>query len=266
MDTTEIIQLTQKLTPISLDEISAVKLQKRIDIKYIVPTSLLPEILDKITDSYQVLEVDGKRYNRYKTIYYDTPDFRFFKDHHNKLERRIKVRKRTYFESDLHFFEIKRKKNDRTNKYRENLENVNMSLTPEQGQKAKKYYGKFNSHAPSDLDETLITSLINTYKRVTLVNRNMAERCTIDFNLEFIDPNNEQITKGIGELVVIEVKRDRLTATDGISTVFRDLNIRPQSFSKYINGMIQMHPTIKHNNFKPMLLYIEKMLTRQKAI
>lgn len=265
MDTTEITQLTHQLSLISLEEISAVKLQKRIDVKYVVPTKLLPEILDKIKDTYAVLQVDNKRFNSYKTIYFDTPDFRFFKDHHNKLERRVKVRKRTYLENNLHFFEIKRKKNDQTNKYRESLTHVDEELTVEQRNKAKKYYSKFNSYVPEDLEDSLITSLINTYTRVTLVKKDKTERCTIDFNLTFIDPSNHEKEYPLGDLVIIEVKRSR-TTTDGISSVLRALDLRPLGFSKYINGMIRVYPTIKHNNLKSMLLYVEKMLQRQRTI
>lgn len=266
MDNTEITELTQKFPPISLKKIDAVKLQKRIDVKYVIPIRFLSEILDQIKDSYHVLEVDSKRFNSYKTIYFDTPDFRFFKDHHNKLTRRIKVRKRTYLESDLHFFEIKRKRNDQTNKYRETLEKVDESLTSEQRRKAKEYYSQFKSYIPEDLDTSLITSLINTYTRVTLVKNDKTERCTIDFNLTFIDPKNPKQEHQIGDLVIIEVKRGRATATTGISSVLRSLDFMPQGFSKYINGMIQVYPDIKHNNFKPMLLYVKKMLQRQRSI
>lgn len=93
----------------SLEELDRVKLQNRIDSKFIMSEAELSLVLEGICEEQMVLEIDNKRLFEYKTIYFDTPDFQFFKDHHNGCINRVKVRCREYVDSHLCFYEIKRK-------------------------------------------------------------------------------------------------------------------------------------------------------------
>ena len=97
-----------KFESIDLDEItsgnSAVALMKRCDTKFVFPREVLPQILEELSSSYRVLEINDKRNFAYKNIYFDTPTSLFYLQHHNKKLNRHKVRFRTYVDSDLTLF------------------------------------------------------------------------------------------------------------------------------------------------------------------
>ena len=54
---------------------------------------------------------DGKLIHDYKSLYYDTEDWKFYLDHHNGRVNRNKIRFREYVGSKLTFLEIKLKNN-----------------------------------------------------------------------------------------------------------------------------------------------------------
>ena len=49
-----------------------VKLQDRIDTKFMYREDILPVILEKMKDNYFVLDINGLKYNHYETLYFDT--------------------------------------------------------------------------------------------------------------------------------------------------------------------------------------------------
>ncbi|MBK8684887.1 MAG: VTC domain-containing protein [Bacteroidetes bacterium] len=105
----QIQQILNTFESVSLQDLDAVKLQNRIDTKYMLTIQELEQVLHEIQKNQKVLEIDDTRLFTYKTVYFDTPDFRFYKDHHNGCINRVKVRCREYVESHLVMYEIKRK-------------------------------------------------------------------------------------------------------------------------------------------------------------
>jgi hypothetical protein len=79
---------------ISLDEMNSVALMKRTDTKFIVNISYLTSILKELQKSYRVLEIKDKRMMDYMSLYLDTPEFKFYHDHHNGRTNRTKIRQR----------------------------------------------------------------------------------------------------------------------------------------------------------------------------
>ena len=92
---------------VTLKQLDSVELQNRIDTKYVLTQDQLLALLRGIRDEQFVLEIDERRLFNYKTVYYDTADFQFFKDHHNGKTNRFKVRIRKYVESEILFLEVK---------------------------------------------------------------------------------------------------------------------------------------------------------------
>ena len=82
----------QGMKPITLDEMSGVKLMNRIDTKYLVTESQLHDILVRICDAYYAQEVEGNRLSPYNTVYYDTPELTMYTIHHDRHLVRDKVR------------------------------------------------------------------------------------------------------------------------------------------------------------------------------
>lgn len=248
----DVHQLLQNLEPISLSGLDDVKLLNRVDTKYVIPINGLPGILNLLSTDYSILEIDGARAFTYETTYFDTADYLFYKDHHNNMPNRMKVRTRTYKESNLHFFEIKMKINLRTNKIRQKLREPGTELTEKQNQKIKTLY-------PRELENPLIPILINSYTRITLVNKARTERSTIDLNLSYRNPEAPEKEINVHDIAIIEVKQSKTSLLQGIIASLRGRQIYSSSISKYVLGLILTRPEIKQNEFKPLLLKINKI-------
>jgi hypothetical protein len=107
----EVRDLLNGFEPITLAEMDGVKLMDRTDQKFIFHISKLPDLLRAVQQNYRALEVSGTRMSRYETLYFDTPEYTLFTQHHNGKTNRYKIRMRRYVESDLQFFEVKHKNN-----------------------------------------------------------------------------------------------------------------------------------------------------------
>ena len=115
----ELEPILSSMTPISLEEMSAVKLMNRVDSKFPTNMGTLLRMAPLWNTHFYVQEVDGQRIARYRTLYFDTPDAVTYTMHHNRRLRRQKVRQRIYVDSGIAFCEIKNKKNTgRTKKKR----------------------------------------------------------------------------------------------------------------------------------------------------
>jgi hypothetical protein len=101
------IQTLHLFEGISLSEMDSVKLMNRTDTKFVFKRTLLSDLLVELKSKYRVLSIEGHLISSYKTLYFDTKDFRLYQDHHNKKGIRFKVWIRNYVESKLFFLEIK---------------------------------------------------------------------------------------------------------------------------------------------------------------
>ncbi len=257
MQNEQLNDLLQSIEPISLADMDDVKLLDRFDWKFIVPVTSLDEIFDLLRDQYYILDIDGRRGFNYETTYYDTVDFRFYHDHHNGLANRIKVRSRSYLESNLHFFEVKMKTDLKTSKFREKLESKMFEMNKAQTEKVKSFY-------PDELTGDLVPTLINSYKRITLVNKAKTERCTIDLNITYRDPEAPEAGVTVSDIAIIEVKQSNVSLLHGIMCSLRRRHIYPSSISKYVLGIIKLHPDINHQVFEPLLVKLSTV--QSKAI
>jgi len=224
----------------------AVKLMNRTDTKFLLNLTELEQILKDIKPHYSVLEVKGNRMSAYESLYYDTPDYQFYHDHHNGRTSRHKVRYRRYIESDLCFLEVKHKYKGRTNKQR-----IRCKSIEEQMSEGSKTFIK----ASSNLHQNIVPSIWNSFKRATLVNKNAPERMTIDFNLTYYWQNWKHTEDA---LVIVELKQEYVDRSSPFMIFAKRYGIRPKSISKYCIGMIFKNDTLKYNNFKAKLLAIEK--------
>lgn len=235
--------------PISLGEMDRVALMNRTDTKFILHKELLLEILPEIRESYATLEVDGFRLNRYNSMYYDTPNFSFFNDHHRGKRGRAKVRIRTYVESALSFLEIKVKdKKGDTEKTRIKVDGFEPQFSPEQ-------QAFINSAIGRELN--LSPVLQNAFTRITLVNKTEEERATIDLDLRF--NGDHTLLGGSNNLVIVEVKQSGFKRSSPIVQALRKRKIHPYSISKYCMGLGLLHKELKQNKFKEKFIKINKI-------
>ncbi|MCU0355404.1 MAG: polyphosphate polymerase domain-containing protein [Cytophagales bacterium] len=246
--------LVEAFEAVSLAELEAVKLLNRADTKFVLHTDDLPALLGDLAADYQILEIGGRRVFAYETVYFDTDDFGLYRLHHNGKPDRLKVRYRQYLDSGEVFFELKRKvKNSRTDKHRlsrpvlaQELSEDDVALLPD----------VFAKHFP------LKKKLCVRYQRLTLVNRDRTERLTLDLNLAY---DNFSRSASYPHLVIAELKQNRASLCGEAAASLRRRGHRPTRFSKYAIGIALLEP-VKHNNFKPCLLILNKISAKSLVL
>lgn len=236
--------------PITLKQMDGVALQDRLDTKFMFREDILPKLLEEMKANYFVLDIKGKRYNHYETLYFDTADFGLYLRHHNGRINRYKFRCRRYVESDLNFFEIKFK-NNKGRTIKERIKRPD--IVKEMNEQTSDFVRTISTVDPN----TLLPKLWVNYRRMTFVNKFSAERLTIDSNLTFIDDNHNVLYKG---LVIAEVKQGGANEKSPFIGLMRKYSVLEKSISKYCLGVITLNDKIKKNNFKPTLLYLNKLL------
>ena len=239
-----------RFEPITLSEMSGVKLMNRTDTKFVTTLSKLQLLLQMAANDYYVQEIDGERNMLYDTTYFDTNDFAMYRAHQHGHLNRQKIRFRTYVSSHLQFMEVKTKNNHgRTKKKR--IEVTDMDLSDPTKLDFLAQHLRYDS-------ASLIPHMHNYFRRITLVNKGKTERLTIDTQLEF---NNlvSQEHRLLDNLVVIELKRDGLMYSP-VLHMLRDLRIQPHGFSKYSMGAALTNPALPVNRFKLKWREVEKEL------
>ena len=234
--------------PISLKEMDGVKLLSRIDTKFLCTQQQLAEILSELTNDYRVLEIDNRQIMSYRTTYFDTDDFKMYREHQNGKLNRYKVREREYVESDLKFLEVKFKTNKgRTIKSRVKrvLEERDFNINELDFLESKVPF------SPLDLQ----VQLHNSYKRITLTNQ--IERVTIDFDMDFRCSQGNLVS--VPELVIIEVKQDKFSLNSPVVSLLKNKHIRKNGFSKYCIGTMMLYQHLKSNTFKAKKQLINKL-------
>ena len=105
---------------------------------------------------------------------------------------------------------------------------------------------------------SLCEQLENRFDRITLVNKGMTERLTIDINLKFhnIATNNYRF---MDHIAIIELKRDGRVYSP-ILSLLNLLRIKPHGFSKYCIGSALTNSDLHCNRLKPRLHSIERIL------
>lgn len=248
--------LLAQFEPIDLTQMDAVALLNRTDTKYVLKASQLITALAALTHEYWVLEIDGVRQHPYETLYFDTPDFAMYMRHHAGRPLRYKVRSRQYVESQRSFLEVKVKANaKRTSKKRVETAALMTRMSPE--------LGPFVESVAPVAANSLAPKLWNTFSRVTLVNKHTPERLTLDVDLRFGNGLDSVVLPGVA---VAEVKQESIDRNSEFIRLMRAMAIHPSSFSKYCVGVAMLYQEVKHNNFKPRLQLVEKLIREENHV
>ena len=245
----DIDNILAAFAPISLAEMDGVKLMNRVDTKFVMRMSLLPELLRQAEASYYVQEIAGKRTGDYDTTYYDTEDLEMYMRHHDRQLVRQKIRVREYVDSRLYFLEVKRKNNKgRTKKKRISLPSPDM--TPDMTGQGKQVWrvDEFIAAKSRYRYEQISPRLRTQFTRITLVNKQRTERLTIDTSLQFTNIRSGALVS-LPELVIVELKRDGNVPSPMIG-IMQSLRIKPLKVSKYCIGTALTTPEVNQNRFK----------------
>lgn len=246
--------LLSQMVPIGLDDMKSVRLMNRVDQKYMAPAALLDELLERIADGYYLQHIEGNPLAPYHTLYFDTEGLAMYTLHHNKKLNRQKLRVRCYRSTDTTFFEIKHKDN------KKKTHKVRIPIDPQQFDECltvPEVATFVNDSTPYPID-SLHACLENRFERITLVDKGMSERVTIDSGIRFHN-RATRLDGDISHLLVIEVKHEVGAPMSDIERALHDMHILPRRMSKYCIGTALTDPSVKHNRFKPKLRYIEKI-------
>ncbi|MGX8713491.1 MAG: polyphosphate polymerase domain-containing protein [bacterium] len=262
------MSILEQMQPIGLDDMNAVRLMNRMDQKYMVSANQLEPLLERIADHYFVQTIPSPSYlssltshhspyiSPYHTLYFDTDGLAMYTMHHNQKLNRQKLRVRTYRSTSTTFFEIKNKDNKKkTHKARIPID-VNMFDQCLSTLEVVDFVDKNTPYPVAALHECLE----NRFERITLVNKGMSERVTIDCDIRFHNRatgSNADISK----LLVIEVKHEVGAPTSAMETALHEMHIQPRRMSKYCIGTVLTDPAAKHNRFKEKILFINKIQT-----
>ncbi len=234
---------------ISLKEMDAVSFMSRVDSKYLFPVNMLGTVLSDLARDYKVLDINHQREFRYSTVYFDTPDYKFFNQHQTGKMERDKVRLRTYETNSLTYLEVKHK----TNKGRTVKSRVKSNTSPLDDARSQ----QFLREKIADISELLHPVITSLFNRITLVNNNLSERVTIDFNIAYTSIDGRKIE--LPNIAVAEIKRDKATSQSVFHAVLKNSGIRQTGFSKYCLGTAILNGVPRKNNVKPILLKIKKI-------
>ncbi len=237
-----------RLRTVGLDAlVDQAALMERTDHKYIVPVSTARALVDAIAGTHRVLNIDGRRYTSYQSLYFDTIDLRSVQAHIQRRRRRWKVRSRLYVEDGLCRVEVKTKDNRGAT-----IKAMGTSDPSRFGTlvDADKEFVEHHLAEYADADvSTLVPAAEIDYSRTTLADLDSGTRVTIDWNL------STRTQMGAAWLdaghVLVETKGPN--ASSRADQVLSEFRVRPQRFSKYVAAASTTTPRIPDNDFRRLL-------------
>lgn len=244
---------------ISLEELSRAPLMNRVDEKFAFPIGKLESFLEQMRPYYDVLNIEGKVIFDYTSQYFDNASYSFFQDHHKSIPNRFKVRIRTYLDSNKSYLEVKEKIKGRTDKNRINIDGFTSDFTEDH-----RLFLLSRLRKQMDLKPVMV----NSYRRITLVNKTAEERLTIDFDIvngTQDSPNCKNQT--LSTIVIAELKQPKIDRTSPFYQLMKRELVRPFRISKFCFGMIDLYDEaqLKANRFKAKKLLIQKLINTSHA-
>ena len=257
-------EILNSFDPITLGQMGDIRLMNRTDTKFVTNITKLGQLLTMAKDDYYIQEIDGERIAPYYTLYFDTDDHAMYTAHESGHTNRQKLRIRSYVSSGLNFLEVKTKNNHGRTKKKRVLVHEFDPMQPQHDicfhcQNAA--FCEYDEFLRSNLQYnpySLCEQLENRFDRITLVNKGMTERLTIDINLRFhnIATGNYRF---MDHIAIIELKRDGRVYSP-ILSLLNQLRIKPHGFSKYCIGSALTNNSLHCNRLKPRLHSIERIL------
>lgn len=255
--------ILSEMPAIGLDEMSGIRLLRRIDTKFVTTVDKLAAFLTAAAPYYYVQELNGSRLADYHTLYFDTPDCRMYSKHQLGHANREKLRIRSYMDSGISFLEVKRKDNHGcTHKSRMALEGfaaddpIAEQFFLDDADVRRCCHPFLSAHLSYDVS-ALRSQLSNRFQRVTMVNHAKTERLTIDTDLHFRHTRSGAASV-LPHVAVLEVKRAGHSPSPALK-LLRELRIFPHGMSKYCIGMALLSDEVRVNRMKPKLHSVLKM-------
>lgn len=249
-----------RCAPIGLDELNGqAALQSRVDRKYLVPAAVAVDLAGWLDPDARILTIDGAAAQRYRSVYFDTPELIFYRQAAYRRRRRFKLRTRVYLDSGAAFLEAKTKGvRGVTEKMR--IPHSRTSLRDLDDDARRYAAGVLRSAGlPSYHAWALEPVLATGYRRVTILvpsergSDAAPARLTVDTGLRW-----EMLAAGggIGEayrtdLAIVETKSGRRAS--GVDHALWRHGVRPVAISKYCTGMARLRSDLPANKWARVL-------------
>ncbi len=234
------------LEPVALDDVVAnAALLHRVDRKYLVTTETARRLVDALSDSHRVLQIDGRRSTTYRSTYFDTPTYSSSRSHVQGRRRRWKVRSRLYVEDQLCRVEVKTK---------DGRGSTVKTVAPSRPDRYARLEGAEREFVRAVLaaahPELEVNVLVATaevaYARASLADLMAGTRVTFDWNLLATLRGGDAWIDG--NYLLVETKGGQVPAR--ADRMLRSLGARPRSFSKYVAATSLIRPDIADNDLR----------------
>lgn len=244
---------------IGLEDLRDAALLSRLDSKFIVRESWLPELIRAVLaeGEHRVLAVNGERTTTYDNCFFDTPALDAFNDHTRGRKDRYKARLRRYRSNGLTFLEVKHKTvYGRTEKVRWER----ASDAPWDAPLTEVESVAFATAFPNA--RQAVPVMRSSFQRFTLVAPERAERFTVDTGLQFESASGQ--VAALPGCAIIEIKQVRI---DRRSPLFNALDPfrgqhpplgRATRISKYVVGIALTNPAAPIRTYRPMIQQLER--------
>jgi hypothetical protein len=219
-------------------------LQTRRDRKYILPPSVVADVIRSRGPELCVLDMDGARTFAYESVYFDTPTLDSYRSSAHGRRLRFKVRTRTYLDSQGCALELK-SLGARGETVKERLE-YDLRDRHELNDIAHEYLE--SQGLPPAVGRSLSPTLTTTYHRSTLLDSEGA-RYTIDAGLVCTGRDGTSAT--VGESVFLETKAPG--AATPLDRLVWSWGHRPVAVSKYCGGLAALTPGLGANKWNRAL-------------
>lgn len=234
---------------VSLEEVMRASLAERMERKYIFPAGLLPDILLQLREDFDLMVAGNQTVQFYESVYFDTPSFSTYLNHHNGIGDRYKIRLRKYHSTSACFLEIKHRiVTGKVIKKRVEVPNLTAELPS---------YTEFICHNSPYHPKELEEKIRSYYYRITLVNKILEERATFDYGLIF---TNWTEKKDFSPIVIAELKFSKELRRPSCQSLLRSYHIKSTSISKYCTGIASLYPDVRKNRFKQKLRKINRII------
>jgi hypothetical protein len=229
----EVADRLERLSSVTLERLDErASLLRRVDRKYALQVRNLVALIERLGDDHDVLEIDGRRWFSYRTVYFDTSDLRCFWDHVNGEAPRFKARTRLYEDTDSCVFEVKLKRVDGE------MDKRQIDHPPERGEQLTEAAVRCLREALRDADVDSVPRLAPTlgtrFRRITLGARDNAERLTCDLGVRLSGPDGS--TAMLAEsIALLETKTEQ--GHGRVDRVLAEMSADEISLSKYRVGI-----------------------------
>jgi hypothetical protein len=230
------------LRSISLGELLATaELQTRRDDKFLVPLDALDRLLEVWHGRLRALTIDGSRLFRYESVYFDTSELTTYRQHAHGRRRRVKVRTRTYLDSEQCLLELKF-----VGSHGETVKDRYPHPIEQRFELSEPVRTLLAQRLKSTVEVGGLRPVISTrYRRATMVDVETGNRITCDVDLHFCDDTHQR--SGPTGVVVLESKA--LAPARALEAELHLLGLRPLSLSKYCVGMALLDPRLPANRW-----------------